>query len=90
MQVLDTLLVRTRNSLYEMTVLSAAEGEVLVRGGSFFPEWTSARLAGSSQGGSFLKLRGIYVGFKMELLHNDRTIITSPVQTIASHSSTDN
>jgi hypothetical protein len=85
MQMLDTLFVQTQNSLYEVTVLNPADGEVLVRGGRFFPERTPARLSGSTFGGSFLKLRGIYVGFKMELVHQDRTIITSPVQTIATH-----
>jgi hypothetical protein len=39
-------------------------------------------LAGSSLGGSFLKMRGIYVGFSMELCHEGETIITSPVRSI--------
>jgi hypothetical protein len=41
--------------------------EVLVRGGRFFPEYTSVRVAGSSLSGSFLKLHGIYLGFSVEL-----------------------
>ena len=79
---LESLAVRTENSVYELTVLSRRTGEVLVRGGRFFPEWTRASLAGSSLGGSFLKLGGIYVGFSMELHHLRRRIITSPVRAI--------
>ena len=79
---LETLAVRTCNNTYEITVLSAWKGEILVRGGQFFPEPTRARLAGASLGGSFLKRRGIYVGFRMELQDEGRTIITTEVQSI--------
>jgi hypothetical protein len=40
-------------------------------------------LAGSSLGGSFLKLRGIYVGFSLEIHFDKRLIITSRVRKIA-------
>ena len=80
---LETLSVKTRNSTYEITVLSSQTGEVLVRGGQYFPQFTPARLAGSSLGGSFLKLRGIYVGFNLEFRAGERAIITSQVQSIA-------
>ncbi len=62
LQELDTLSVRTLNNVYEIIVLHPMKAEVLVRGGKFFPEYTPAVLAGSSLGGSFLKLHGIYVG----------------------------
>ena len=80
---LEQLVVRTRNNTYEITVVSPHEGKIIVRGGQFFPAPTRARLAGASLGGSFLKLRGIYVGFRMELAHAGTTIITSPVHTIS-------
>ena len=84
LQQLDTLVVRTRNSTYEVTVVSPRTGDVLVRGGRFFPEPTRARVGGSSLGSSFLKLRGIYVGFCLEFYYDDRQwIVTSPVQSIA-------
>ena len=73
---LETLVVKTRHTTYEITVISGTEGEVLVRGGQYFPEKTQAYLYGASLG-------GIYVGTKMEFLHNGRHIITSPVQSIA-------
>ena len=79
---LETLAVRTCNSTYEITVLTPWTGEILVRGGQFFPTRTRARLAGASLGGSFLKQRGIYVGFRMELQDQERTIVTTEVQSI--------
>ena len=82
MQDMETLTVRTENSIYEITVICGRAGEILVRGGRFFPEFTAARLAGSSLGGSFLKLRGIYVGFSLEIHFDKRLIITSRVRKI--------
>jgi hypothetical protein len=74
--------VRTMYSLYEITIIDGRNGEILVRGGRFFPELTEARLAGATLGGSFCKMRGIYCGFKMELSVNSQRIVTSEVQTI--------
>ena len=79
---LETLVIQTRNSTYEITVICGRDGDVLVRGGQFFPQKTEAHLSGASLGGSFLKIRGIYLGLNMEILHEGRTIITSPVQSI--------
>jgi hypothetical protein len=74
--------VRTRYSLYEITVIDGRGGDVQVRGGKFFPELTEAHLAGATLGGSFCKMRGIYCGFKMELACDGQRIVTSDVQTI--------
>lgn len=79
---LEMLAVSTVNNLYEIIVISGRTGEIIVRGGRFFPELTAARLVGSSLGGSFLKMRGIYVGFRMELHHNGHPIVTTQVQLI--------
>ena len=78
----DRLTIRTRHSTYEIIVVSPDGAEVFVRGGAFFPDFTRARVAGSSLGGSFLKLHGIYPGFRMELSDGARMIVTSPVQTV--------
>jgi hypothetical protein len=80
---MDRLIVQTENSTYEVTVISGRAGDILIRGGRFFPEFTEARLAGSSLGGSFLKLRGIYVGFSLEIHFDKRLIITSRVRKIS-------
>ena len=77
---LQPLSVITMNHLYEIIVISGDEGLVRVRGGQLFPGWREAHLAGCSLGGSFLKMRGIYAGFCMELHIDSEVIITSPVQ----------
>jgi hypothetical protein len=79
---LDRLIVRTENSTYEIVLLSPTAAAVLVRGGAFFPVFTPAHLAGSSLGGSFLKLRSIHVGFRIELGTDSGFIITSPVRAV--------
>lgn len=83
LEELDSLAVRTRNSVYEITILSSLTGEVMVRGGRFFPERRIARLAGSSLGGSFLKMGGVYPGFSLEFQDGGRRIVTSQVQSVA-------
>ncbi len=79
---LDTVVVRTRNSTYEIIVTAPSTGEVLVRGGEFFPAFTAARLAGSTLGGSVLKLRSIHRGFRIEFGLGRQFVLTSPVQTV--------
>ena len=80
---LDTLEVTTKNTVYEITVMDARTGDVLVRGGRFFPAYTRARLAGASLAGSFLKLLGIYVGFSIEFHTDDGPFVTTRVREIA-------
>lgn len=79
----DRITVKTHYSTYEFVVLSPGDGGVLVRGGEFFPEFTRARLAGSTLGGSFLKLRSIHPGFKIEISLGLRYVLTSPVRSIS-------
>ena len=80
---MDRLLVRTRHNTYEIIVVATGSADVVVRGGAFFPGFTRARVAGSSLGGSFLKVHCIHVGFQMELAKGRRTIWTSPVEHVA-------
>jgi len=83
---LERLVVKTANSTYEIVLVAPERAEVLVRGGAFFPVFARARLAGCSLGGSFLKLRSVHVGFRLEFATDRGFIITSPVSgvTIAS------
>ena len=74
--------VCTRNSLYELVVINHG-GDVRVRGGKYFPDWTVARFAGCTAGGSFLKRLAINLGLQMEFEVGRRRIVTSPVRTIA-------
>ena len=80
---LDRLTVQTLHSTYEIVVVSPDTATILVRGGAFFPEFATVRVAGSSLGGSFLKLHGIYIGFRLELAAGPRSIVTSTVRSIA-------
>ena len=61
------ILVATEHSLYRIIPLRWGKADVLVQGGQFFPEPTEARLAGSTFGGSFLKMHWIRVGMHMEI-----------------------
>jgi hypothetical protein len=74
--------VQTRNTLYEITTINGFQREIVVRGGLFFPEKTRAHLSGSSLGGGFLKLGGIYVGFSLEIVYPRDTIVTTRVRSI--------
>jgi hypothetical protein len=80
----DRLIVRTRNTTYEIIVVVPHTASVTVRGGEFFPTFAPAQLAGSSLGGRFLKLHGVYAGFQMELVtDDDRPIVTTRVRTVS-------
>jgi hypothetical protein len=65
-------------------MLAPETGEVLVRGGRFFPEHTRARIMGCTLGGSVLKVCAIYPGFLMELQHGGQRIVTTRIQRITS------
>jgi hypothetical protein len=82
LSALDHVIIRTENSTYEIVVLAPSTGDVLVRGGAYFPVLMPARLAGSSLGGSFLKLGSVHLGFRLELNTDRGSIITSPVRAI--------
>ncbi len=79
----STLVVRTRNSVYHITILRPWAREVLVQGGEFFTARTRACLNGSSFGGSCLKLGWVGIGSHMEFHADDQWIITSHVRSIA-------
>jgi hypothetical protein len=79
----DQLIVRTQNSTYELIVTVPHTASVLARGGAFLPNFTPARLAGSSMGGSCLKLYGVYAGFQMELVTEDLPLITTRVRSVS-------
>ena len=78
-----TLVVRTDNSVYRITILTPHTREVLVQGGKFFPERTRACLNGSSFGGSCLKLGWVGLGLHLEFHAGDQWIVTSHVRAIA-------
>ena len=78
-----TLVVRTDNSVYRITILRPHAREVFVQGGAFFPERARACLNGSSFGGSCLKLGWVGLGLHLEFHAGDQWIITSHVRAIS-------
>ena len=79
---LDVVSIRTRNTVYRVVALRPPGHDVLVQGGLFFPYSTRARLAGSSLGGSFLKLGWVGPGFQMEIHAYGQRIITTRVRSV--------
>lgn len=77
---LTTLLVQTMNSLYRIIPLQAGKSRIMVQGGQFFPDLVEAHLAGSTFGGSFLKMHYIGIGLHMEINARGERIVTSPVR----------
>lgn len=75
---ITTLVVRTRNSIYRLTMLQPPS-TVCLQGGRFFPDPTEVTVDGSSLGGSCLKLAWIAPGFRMEVHGPCGWIVTSPV-----------
>jgi hypothetical protein len=61
------ILVATQNSVYRIIPLRWGNADVLIQGGQFFPEPTEARLAGSTFGGSLLKMHWVNVGMHLEI-----------------------
>jgi hypothetical protein len=80
---MQRLVIRTYQHAYEIFVRCGPAGDVLVRGGRFFQDFTEVKLVGSSLGGGFLKQFGIYVGLRLEFNVNGETIVTAPVFSIS-------
>jgi hypothetical protein len=81
---LDRIIATTRNSQYEVIVISPGTANVIVRGGAYFPEFTPARLDGSLLGVSSIKTRSVTVGLRIEFTApGDHPVITTPVRWIS-------
>ncbi len=78
----EWIAVRTRRSNYEVVVLPGRSGEVLVRGG-LYRNFQRAGLAGSTFGGSAIRLRTIEVGCRLELHVNGMPIVTSTIEAVS-------
>ena len=81
LEPLTSLIVHTRNSRYHVVISAGAQ--IMIQGGSFFPEPTAARLDGSSLGSCFLKVGWIGVGLRMEISARGQRIVTTAVRAIA-------
>ena len=79
-QPLASLIVDTRNTRYHIIVRQS--DEIIIQGGTFFPDPTPARLEGASLGASLLRLGWIGLGLRMEIRANGQRIVTTPVRAI--------
>ena len=82
---LESIVVRTRNSVYELIVLSANNGDVMLRGGELFPEFCPATIQGATIGSSLGKLRAICVGMHMAFHVKGEPFLTTRVQAVSRH-----
>jgi hypothetical protein len=80
---MQRIVLRTYQHAYEIFVRCGTSGDVVVRGGRFFQDFTEARLVGSSLGGGILKQFGVYVGLRVEFSVDGETILTAPIFSIA-------
>ena len=79
----ETLVATTGASVYELIVLRADVGEVLVRGGRHFTEFHQVLFLGSTAAGTSLRARTIDVGLRMKFICGDRLVTTSAVQRLS-------
>ena len=76
------VVVDTDNSRYRFVMRDGNGVNALVQGGRLFLEETEVRIAGSTYGGSFLKIAWIELGLCLELSVSGTRIVTSPVRSI--------
>lgn len=79
----ECISITTRQSMYEIILLSAGTGEALVRGGTFFPTFRRATIAGSNFGGSALMVRTVCAGLRLEFVADGKRYVTSRIQTMS-------
>jgi hypothetical protein len=80
---LEWIVMKTRGSVYDLVVLSGAAGDVLIRGGRFFPEFRRVTVVGSIFGPAVLKLRSICVGMQLAVDDGEKPIITSRIEAVS-------
>src|SRR5262245_29889111 len=83
LSALDRLTVLPQHSTSAILIASPPTAEVRLPGAEFFPESPTVRLAGTTLGGSFLKMRSVHIGFRIEFAVGRGVIVTSPVRTIS-------
>ena len=79
---LETIIVTTRSSVYELIVLPGRES-VLLRGGSHFTEFRHALFLGSTADDSSFAPGTIDIGRRLRFICGDRVFITSAVESLS-------
>jgi hypothetical protein len=80
LEPLASLLVRTKNSTYQIHKLDGAS--TIVQGGRFFQTPTTVDACGATMGGSCIKFGWIGVGFCLEFIADGQRVITTRVRAI--------
>ncbi|HVG69542.1 MAG TPA: hypothetical protein VM819_01490 [Vicinamibacterales bacterium] len=80
LEPLTELKVQTRNTCYRIVI--SRDADIVIQGGTFFPDPTRAHVEGASFGGNLLKVGWIGVGLRMEILAEGRRIVTTAVRSI--------
>lgn len=78
----EAIVIGTRASVYELIVLRGTQGLILVRGGRHFPKFRRALLLGSTADDGSVVPRTVEIGFRMKFVSDNRSFLTSPVQSI--------
>jgi hypothetical protein len=79
----DTIVVKTRSSVYELVVLRGDGGDVLLRGGRHFKEFRRVLFLGSNADDRSLQPRTIDIGLRMRFFGADGLFITSVVESLS-------
>ena len=79
----ESIVVTTRGSVYEITVVRGDHGEVMVRGGMQFPGFRHAYLLGSTADDGSFGPQTIGVGLRMKFVSGDVFVLTSPVRSFS-------
>ena len=74
--------VRTRNTLYRLTVLDGPARQISICGGRLFPHNTDVQLLGALDGDEGLKGGWIVEGLQLELMTSAGPVITSVVEAV--------
>jgi hypothetical protein len=82
----DTIVVATHSSVYELIVVRGDRGDVSVRGGRHFIEFSPVAFLGSIAGDGSVKPNTIDIGLRMKFLFGDQFVVTSPVQSLSRQS----
>jgi hypothetical protein len=80
---LETIVVKTRSSVYELVVLGGDRGDVLLRGGRHFKEFRRVLFLGSTAEGGSLQPRTIDIGLRMRFIIADGLFVTSGVESLS-------
>ena len=79
---LETIVVKTRSSVYELVVLRGDRGDVLLRGGRHFTEFRRVLFLGSTAQGGSLESRTLDIGLRMRFIAADGFFISSAVESL--------